>query len=53
MATMAWFNFSGGEIKVKNPDTEILKKMWAIAQRLFAKVQGDEGEIYNDQGDAV
>jgi hypothetical protein len=35
---------------VKNPDTEILKKMWLIAQSLGAKVQGDDGETYGEDG---
>ena len=48
---LAWFSFNGGNIVVKNPDTEILKKMWQIAQRLSAQVQGDEGELYDENGD--
>jgi hypothetical protein len=43
----AWFLYHGGEIAVKNPDDEILRKMWSIAQLLSAKVQGDDGEIYD------
>lgn len=48
---MAWFDFRGGRITAKNPDAEILKKMWALAQRLSAKVQGDEGESYDKDGE--
>lgn len=42
----AWFDYSNGNIVCKNPDDEIIKKMLDIAQRLNAKVQGDEGELY-------
>ena len=44
---MAWFLHQGGEIVVKNPDEEILRKMWSIAQALSAKVQGDDMEVYD------
>jgi hypothetical protein len=47
---MAWFHASQGDIVVKNPDPEILRKMWRIAQALNAKVQGDDGEIYDADG---
>jgi hypothetical protein len=43
----AWFDFRNGNITVKNPDEEIMKKMLSIANRLGAKMQGDEGEIYD------
>jgi hypothetical protein len=42
----AWFDYSGGCIVCKNPDDEIIDKMLDIAERLNAKVQGDEGEVY-------
>jgi len=48
---MAWFRFGGGNIIVKNPDMEILKKTWQIAQQLSAKVQGDDCELYDKNGD--
>jgi hypothetical protein len=38
---------------VKNPDPEILRKMWSLAQRLDAMVQGDEGEQYDASGNVV
>jgi hypothetical protein len=44
---MAWFCYGHGEIKVKNPDDEIIRKMWSIAQILSAKVQGDDDETYD------
>ena len=43
----AWFWLSRGNIDVKNPDGEMRNKMIDIAQRLGAKVQGDDGEPYN------
>ena len=49
---MAWLTHRRGSIVVKNPDEEMLGKMWRIARRLSAKVQGDEGEFYNEKGEA-
>ena len=43
------FDFRGGQIVVKSPDGPILKKMLSLAERLQAKVQGDEGEVYTLQ----
>jgi hypothetical protein len=43
----AWFDFRSGNVTVKNPDEEIKNKMIDIATRLNAKVQGDDGEIYD------
>jgi hypothetical protein len=43
---MAWFDYRHGEVVVKNPDDEILGKMRQIAERMGAKVIGDEGESY-------
>ena len=34
---MAWFDYWNGTIKVKNPDTEILKKMWEIVKNYLQK----------------
>ena len=47
---MAWFDFRDGRITVKNPDKEILGKMYSIASAFEAKVQGDEGEVYDANG---
>ena len=44
----AWFNYSDGEIRVKNPDDEILTKLCSIAKQLNAFAQGDEGEFYEN-----
>jgi hypothetical protein len=48
---MALFYFDGSDISCKNPDKEIARKMWRIAQVLKAKVQGDELELYNEKGE--
>lgn len=43
----AWFSYRDrGEIVVKSPDDEIIAKMRQIAQRLGARVVGEEGEEY-------
>jgi hypothetical protein len=42
----AWFWPDNGSIVVKNHDIEIRNKMIDIARALKAKVQGDDGEIY-------
>jgi hypothetical protein len=43
---MAWFDWHGGCIVVKNPDDEIIAKMKRIAAALGAFVVGDDGEHY-------
>ena len=48
----AWFYYYDGEITVKNPDRDILRKMYRIALALKARVQGDEGEDYEADGNA-
>src|SRR4051812_39875143 len=35
-----------GRVAVKNPEAEFVDKMVAVAAKLNAKVQGDDGEIY-------
>ena len=47
---MAWFSWFKDHVSVKNPDEEILGKMCRIAKALNAKVQGDEGELYDSEG---
>jgi hypothetical protein len=49
---LAWFSWSHGIIDARNPDIATLRKMFAIATSLHAKVQGDEGEIYGADGAA-
>ncbi len=50
---MAWLYPGAGGIVAKNPDPEILAKMFEIAQALGARVVGDEGEEYGPDGDPV
>jgi hypothetical protein len=50
---MAWFDFRSGNVVVKNPDVAILRKMCQIAQKLGARVQGDDCEIYGPDGSIV
>jgi hypothetical protein len=49
----AWFDWQGGCVVVKNPDNEILSKMWRIAAQLDARVQGDDGEDYGPDGHPI
>jgi hypothetical protein len=42
-----------GEIVSKNPDELLIAKMVQIAGRLGATVQGDDGEIYREDGSYV
>jgi len=50
----AWFDLNAaGDIFTKNPDKEIRVKMFQLAQKLHAKVQGDEGELYDDKGNEI
>lgn len=44
-----WFDYGYGRISAKYPDDETIKKMIAIADRLNAQVQGDDGEFYNEE----
>jgi hypothetical protein len=45
-----WFDWLKGNVETKNPDEPMIDKMVAIAQRLGAKVQGDDGEVYAGGG---
>ena len=49
----AWMWLSHGNIEAKNADAEIIAKMWRIAQRLQARVVGDEDEEYGANGEEV
>ncbi|MDK4715920.1 hypothetical protein [Rhizobium sp. CNPSo 4039] len=49
-ARLIW---SAGNIVAKNPDEEIRRKMWRIAQVLGARVRGDEGEQYGRDGEMI
>jgi hypothetical protein len=45
-----WLDWFDGNIYSKNPDDPIIDKMIAIAKKLNAKVQGDDGEVYVGPG---
>jgi hypothetical protein len=42
-----WLDWFNGNVYTKAPDSATLRKMVQIAQRLEARVQGDEGELYS------
>lgn len=44
----AWLDWIDGNVTAKNPDEHLLQKMVEIAERLGAKVQGDDAELYDD-----
>jgi hypothetical protein len=46
--TLFWF--TDGEIRCSNPDRPIVQKMYEIAQRLQASLQGDDRETYDHDG---
>lgn len=48
--TIFWF--TDGEVRCKNPDQPVICKIVEIAERLKATVQGDDGEIYRENGTA-
>ncbi|MYM94055.1 hypothetical protein [Duganella vulcania] len=41
-----YFSYRRGEISVRNPSENAIKKMKELASRFGAQVLGDEGEIY-------
>jgi hypothetical protein len=43
-----WLDWSDGNVYTKNPDQPLIRKMLQIAARLGAKVQGDDGEVYDE-----
>ena len=45
-----WLAWGDGNIETKNPDEALIRKMASIAARLGAKVQGEEGETYDQAG---
>ncbi len=46
-----WFKWWRGNILTKNPDRAIVAKMLQLAERLGARVQGDDGKIYRSPTD--
>lgn len=51
--TVVWFTHFKDRVSVKDPDAEIIQKMYGIAQALNGSVQGDKGEIYDADGNSV
>jgi len=47
-----WLDWSDGQNYTKYPDSTLIDKMVAIAQRFDAAVQGDDGEIYDRSSQA-
>lgn len=43
-----FFDYSNGNISTKNPDDDTIRKMISISNILNAKVQGDDGELYDE-----
>ena len=43
---VVWFDFRLGQVVVKNPDEPTIGKMLIVARALDARVEGDDGEIY-------
>ena len=41
-----WLGWSDGNVYTKYPDSALLRKMVVLAERLGARVQGDDGEWY-------
>jgi hypothetical protein len=50
---MRWIDHRDGELVVKNPDDELMRKLHQLATVLRAKVQGDDGEEYDAQGRVI
>lgn len=44
----SWLDWWKGNIYTKNPDKALVEKMIQIAQMIGARVQGDDGEFYED-----
>jgi hypothetical protein len=46
----AWLDWSDGQIYSKNPEAALIEKLVSIGRQLGAKVQGDDGEVYEGGG---
>lgn len=47
---VAWFSFDDDQIVVKSPDEAMIVRAREIARALGARVQGDDGEFYDESG---
>jgi hypothetical protein len=45
-----FFWYSDGQIAVRKPNKAVLMRMLAIAERLNARVIGEDGEVYSRDG---
>ena len=43
-----WFDYGFGSITTKYPDDETIGKMIKIANKLNGRIEGDDGEIYDE-----
>ena len=50
---LPWLWWDMGEVISKNPDVELRRKMWTVAQSLGANLQGDDGELYGEDGERL
>lgn len=50
MSEITWQN---SDIVAKNPDSELRRRVWIVAQFLEAKDQRDEGELYGKGGELI
>jgi hypothetical protein len=48
-----WFDWDDGLISSKNPNQATLDKAHELAVKLWAKVQGDDGEVYLPNGEHI
>ena len=44
-----WFDWRAGNITTTYPDRATLKKMFQLATTLEARIQGDDGEVYDEE----
>lgn len=49
----AWLDFHEGSIVLKNPDKELVRKLYRISADLDGYVYGDDGEEYGPDGKMI
>ncbi len=47
-----WYEEEFGSITAKNPEPETIKLMCILAKKLKAEVQGEDGEIYDENAES-
>ena len=50
---LCWIWHSAGRVEAKNPDPETRQQLYRIAESFGAKVQGEDGELYDAQGEMI